>query len=57
MIQRPISHTRWLLVFWLFVLSAVAFLDRVNISIAGSSIAADYGLTNQQLGWSSVHFY
>src|ERR1700731_333054 len=51
MTQPPISHTRWLLVFWLFVLSAVAFLDRVNISIAGSSIAADYGLTNQQLGW------
>jgi ACS family glucarate transporter-like MFS transporter len=47
----PISHTRWFLVFWLFVLSAVAFLDRVNISIAGSSIAADYALTNQQLGW------
>ena len=51
MTQPPISHTRWLLVFWLFVLSAVAFLDRVNISIAGSSIAADYGLANQQLGW------
>ena len=51
MIQRPVSHTRWLLVFWLFVLSAVAFLDRVNISIAGSSIAADYGLTNSQLGY------
>ena len=51
MIQRPISHTRWLLVFWLFVLSAVAFLDRVNISIAGPSIAADYGLTNSQLGY------
>jgi ACS family glucarate transporter-like MFS transporter len=51
MIQRPISHTRWLLVFWLFVLSAVAFLDRVNISIAGSSIAADYALTNSQLGY------
>jgi ACS family glucarate transporter-like MFS transporter len=51
MIQLPISHTRWLLVFWLFVLSAVAFLDRVNISIAGPSIAADYGLTNSQLGY------
>ena len=51
MTQSHISHTRWLLVSWLFVLSAVAFLDRVNISIAGSSIAADYGLTNQQLGW------
>jgi MFS transporter, ACS family, glucarate transporter len=47
----PISHTRWFLVFWLFVLSAVAFLDRVNISIAGSSIAAEYGLTNGQLGY------
>jgi ACS family glucarate transporter-like MFS transporter len=51
MIQRAISHTRWFLVLWLFVLSAVAFLDRVNISIAGSSIAADYGLTNSQLGY------
>jgi len=51
MIQRPISHARWFLVFWLFVLSAVAFLDRVNISIAGSSIAADYGLANSQLGY------
>jgi ACS family glucarate transporter-like MFS transporter len=51
MIQPHISYTRWFLVFWLFVLSAVAFLDRVNISIAGSSIAADYRLTNQQLGW------
>ena len=45
------SQVRWFLVFWLFVLSAVAFLDRVNISIAGSSIASDYHLTNVQLGW------
>jgi len=49
--DRATSHTRWLLVFWLFVLSAVAFLDRVNISIAGGSIAAEFGLTNVQLGW------
>ena len=45
------TQVRWFLVFWLFVLSAVAFLDRVNISIAGSSIASDYHLTNVQLGW------
>ena len=49
--DRATSHTRWLLVFWLFVLSAVAFLDRVNISIAGGSIAAEFGLSNVQLGW------
>src|SRR4029078_3012081 len=48
--SRP-SHVRWFLIFWLFVLSAVAFLDRVNISIAGSSIASEYHLTNVQLGW------
>jgi ACS family glucarate transporter-like MFS transporter len=51
MTQPPTSRTRWFLVLWLFVLSTVAFLDRVNISIAGSSIAADYGLTNSQLGY------
>jgi ACS family glucarate transporter-like MFS transporter len=50
MTQPPGSRVRWLLVTWLFVLSAVAFLDRVNISIAGSSIAADYHLSNVQLG-------
>jgi ACS family glucarate transporter-like MFS transporter len=50
MAQAP-GRVRWLLVFWLFVLSAVAFLDRVNMSIAGSSIAAAYHLSNEQLGW------
>jgi MFS transporter, ACS family, glucarate transporter len=45
-----ITRVRWLLVFWLFVLSAVSFLDRVNISIAGGSIADAYHLTDVQLG-------
>src|SRR6201993_4256780 len=44
------SHVRWFLIFWLFMLSAVAFLDRVNISIAGSSLATAYHLSNVQLG-------
>src|SRR5438270_12222384 len=51
-IMGPVrSHVRWYLVFWLFVLSAVAFLDRVNISIAGGSLAAAYHLSNVQLVW------
>ena len=45
------GNVRWYLVFWLFVLSAVSFLDRVNISVAGSSIAAEYHLSQIQLGW------
>lgn len=44
------SRVRWFLVFWLFVLSAVSYLDRVNISIAGGSIADAYHLNDVQLG-------
>ena len=51
MADLPESRMRWFLVFGLFILSAVAYLDRVNISIAGSSIAAEYHLSNIQLGW------
>ncbi len=42
---------RYILAFWLFILSAVAFLDRTNISIAGLEISQEYGLGNQRLGW------
>ncbi|HEX7698849.1 MAG TPA: MFS transporter [Candidatus Acidoferrum sp.] len=51
MAERAESRVRWFLVFGLFILSAVAYLDRVNISIAGSSIAAEYHLSHIQLGW------
>jgi MFS transporter, ACS family, glucarate transporter len=45
------SHVRWFLVIWLFVLSAVSYLDRVNISIASGAIVDAYHLTEQQLGY------
>lgn len=45
------TRVRWFLVFWLFVLSAVSFLDRVNISVSASAIATDYHLSDVQLGW------
>lgn len=32
-------------------MSAIAYLDRVNISIAGKSIAREFGLGNVELGW------
>lgn len=50
------SQIRWLLIFWLFVLSAVAFLDRVNISIAGRLLESDYHLSKIQLGWIFFSF-
>ena len=39
------------LVFWLFLLSAIAFLDRTNVSIAGPHISSEYALGNVRLGW------
>ena len=47
---QPASCVHWLLVSWLFVLSAVAFLDRVNLAVAGSRLTADYHLSDVQLG-------
>ena len=48
--EKANSNVRWFLVLWLFVLSAVSYLDRVNISIAGDSIASEFHLTKVQLG-------
>jgi ACS family glucarate transporter-like MFS transporter len=45
------TRVRLFLAFWLFVLSAVAFLDRTNIAIAGLQMSAEYNLGNQRLGW------
>jgi MFS transporter, ACS family, glucarate transporter len=44
-------RVRAVLVIWLFVLSAVGFLDRTNISIAGPAIQSELGIGNIQLGW------
>jgi len=41
---------RWFLVFGLFVLSAVAYVDRINIAIAGSALASEFHLTKVQWG-------
>lgn len=48
--NSPPFQVRWLLVFWMFVVSAIAYLDRVNISIAGPSVAAEFHLDNVHLG-------
>lgn len=45
------GRLRWLLIFWMFLISAIAYLDRVNVSIAGQAIQRDFGLTNVQLGY------
>lgn len=45
------GRLRWVLVSWMFMVSAVAYLDRVNISVAAQAIQKEHGLTDVQLGW------
>ncbi len=45
------GNLRWLLIFWMFLMSAIAYLDRVNISIAGTAIQQDFKISNVELGY------
>jgi ACS family glucarate transporter-like MFS transporter len=42
---------RYMLVTWLMVMSAVAYLDRTNIAIAGVQISTAFKIDNAHLGW------
>ncbi|MCC7175757.1 MAG: MFS transporter [Bryobacterales bacterium] len=49
--DSPKGRVRWSLIGCMFAISAIAYLDRVNISIAAGSIQREFGLDNVQLGW------
>ena len=51
MTAAPTTHIRWLLILCLFVLSAVAYLDRVNLSIASAKLTVEFGISNVRLGF------
>lgn len=51
MTSRSSTHIRWRLIFCLFVLSAVAYLDRVNLSIASAKLAEEFSISNVRLGF------
>ncbi|WP_235181771.1 MFS transporter [Sphingobium indicum] len=45
------SRVRLGLIFLLFIISAIAFLDRTNISVAGVEMRKEYAIDQVQLGW------
>jgi ACS family glucarate transporter-like MFS transporter len=45
------GRARWVLIAWLFVLSAIGYLNRVNMSVSGSAIIKEFHLSAIQLGW------
>jgi ACS family glucarate transporter-like MFS transporter len=51
MIAYMQGRVRWILIVWIFIMSSVAYLDRVNISIASHYIVKEYHFSNIQLGY------
>lgn len=45
------SRVRVYLIFFVFVLAAISYLDRTNISIAGVQLMPEFGISNQELGY------
>ena len=45
------THRRYWIFFLLFLFSAIAYLDRVNMSVAGKPIAQEFGLSPVALGY------
>jgi MFS transporter, ACS family, glucarate transporter len=45
------NRIRWLLIFLMFIISAVSYLDRVNVSIAVLPIEQAFHLNDIQFGW------
>jgi MFS transporter, ACS family, glucarate transporter len=48
--SKPVGVTRWIVIACTFLIAAVSYLDRNNVSIAASSLQREFGLTNVQLG-------
>ncbi len=48
--SRP-TRVRWHVMALLVIVSALTFLDRLNLSIAGKFIQDQYHLPNQTMGW------
>jgi MFS family permease len=45
------THRRYWVFFLLFLFSGIAYLDRVNMSVAGKPIAHEFGLSPIALGY------
>src|ERR1700733_5298283 len=45
------THRRYWIYFLLFLFNVICYLDRINMSVAGRSIAGEFGLSPVQLGY------
>jgi MFS transporter, ACS family, glucarate transporter len=45
------GRLRWVLISFIFVMTAIAYIARVNMSVAGQAVQKEYGWSDVQLGW------
>jgi MFS transporter, ACS family, glucarate transporter len=50
-IRKPAGGVRWVIISCAFLVAAVSYLDRTNISIASSFLQKEFGLADTQLGF------
>ena len=51
------GQLRWALIVYTFLISAMSYLDRVNLSIAGPTVQKEFGLSDVQLGYVFTAFF
>src|SRR5919202_4939841 len=55
--ERTISKVLWRIVPFLLLCYVVAYLDRVNVGVAGLTMNRDLGLSPSEFGWSAGLFF
>jgi MFS transporter, ACS family, glucarate transporter len=50
LMDKSVGRVRWVVVACTFIVAAVSYLDRTNVSIAAASLQKEFGLSNVQLG-------
>src|ERR1700759_3057434 len=48
---KTMTHRRFWVYFLLFLFNVICYLDRINMSVAGRSVAQDFALSPVQLGY------
>ena len=46
----PRGNLRWHVIFWVFIIAAISYLDRINLAVAAPTITEAFGLTKGEMG-------
>lgn len=49
-LPAPKGNLRWQVIFWVFVIASISYLDRINLSVAAPTITKAFNLTKSEMG-------